>query len=143
MFIVLRKRRCPADNIPCIVDVPSCTQTWFMEASQVDHRAVLPKEGVGYSGRVGTRANDLSNIVDGIREAVVTPQRPQVGHRPILPKKPMPGFPPVAVARSDDLPRLVNIRGDAKVAVAGQGPEIADRNIHERPLCESTRNWRR
>src|SRR6267143_7153027 len=29
VLIVVRKRRCPADNIPCVVDVPSCTQTWF------------------------------------------------------------------------------------------------------------------
>src|SRR3989475_8915880 len=93
----------PADDLSSIVDCGGMTLA--VADAEVRHRAVLPEEGAGHVGRVDTRSDHLTRVVDvGGGDAAISAGRTSQGseprHRTVIPAQ--QALRPVVPTLADD-----------------------------------------
>src|SRR2546426_2288234 len=116
----------PADDLSSLVDCGGMTLA--VADAEVRHRAVLPEEGAGHVGRVDTRSDHLTRVVDvGGGDAAIsagrTSQGSEVRHRAVVPEE--QALRRVVPTLPDHLTLFVDGRGLAP-CLARERPEIED-----------------
>src|SRR5256885_6258931 len=103
-----------AGDLAGVVDRPSrAGRAAPGRISEIRHRALVPKEGVPFTGRRQAFARDLPCLVDPVPGARRPTQRPEVRHDAVLPEEGAPGGARCRPTRTDDLARAVDAFGRA------------------------------
>src|SRR3989449_7365549 len=103
-----------AGDLADVVDRPSrAGRAAPGRISEIRHRALVPKEGVPFTGRRQAFARDLPCLVDPVPGARRPAQRPEVRHDAVLPEEGAPGGARCRPTRTDDLARAVDAFGRA------------------------------
>src|SRR2546430_13392397 len=103
-----------AGDLADVVDRPSrAGRAAPGRISEIRHRALVPKDGVPFTGRRQAFARDLPCLVDPVPGARRPAQRPEVRHDAVLPEEGGPGGARCRPTRTDDLARAVDAFGRA------------------------------